>query len=271
MKRICSALLAAALCLSLCTPAFAAEPVAVVDPTEFTDAAEITQWKAVAALCQLGVISGKDDGAFHPADPVTRAEAAKLVYLLAKGGKDKDFSPRDPDRFDYSDTANHWARKYIQYGRIRQYIKGRGDGSFDPDGDVTVLEFAKMLLVVMNDDPQIYAVPDGYAWGYLTDEHARNWNLYDGLPEELIPIPSAVPYEGCETVPLTRENAAQMLYTALQKQAGLDLGQISDPAEDVGEFTSEDWDGTRLTIIQAVFHYRSVDSLSIPAQPTNRK
>lgn len=268
MKRICSALLAMALCLCLSVPALAAGPVAVVDPTEFADAAEITQWRAVAALCQLGVIDGKDDGNFDPVGNVTRAEAAKLVYLLAKGGKEDEYSPRDPDRLDYSDTANHWARKYIYWGRVMGYIKGRGDGSFDPDGDVTVLELAKMILTVMGDDPQIYAVPDGYAWDYLTDEHARNWNLYEGLPEELIPVPSEVPYESCATVPITREAAAQMLYTALQKQAGPGLGQISDPAEDVGEFTSKDWDGTRLTIIQAEFHYRSVDSLTIPPQPT---
>lgn len=268
MKRICSALLAMTLCLSLSVPALAAEPMAVVDPTEFADATEITQWRAVAALCQLGVIHSKDDGAFHPTDPVTRAEAVKLVYLLAKGGKETEFSPREPDRLDYSDTANHWVRKYIHWCRVMGYIKGRGDGSFDPDGDVTVLELAKMILMVMGDDPQLYAVPDGYAWDYLTDEHAQNWNLYEGLPEELIPVPSAVPYESCATVPITREAAAQMLYTALQKQAGPGLGQFSDPAEDVGEFTSKDWDGTRLTIIQAAFHYRSVDSLTIPPQPT---
>lgn len=261
-KKFLSILLAVAYLLSLSVSALAA------DATKFTDAADITHWEAVATLCQLGVINGMDDGAFHPTDTVTRAEAAKMVYLLALGGKEDDYSPREPNRYEYSDTANHWAQKYIYWGRAMGYIRGRGDGSFDPDGDVTVLELAKMILTVMGDNPHVYAAPNGFAWDYCTDERARLWNLYEGLPDELIPVPSEVPYESCATVPITREAAAQMLYAALEKPAGPGLAQFSDPAEDVGEFTSKDWDGTGLTIIQAAFHYKSVDSLTIPAQPT---
>lgn len=265
-KRLFSALLAAALCFSLSLPVFAAEGVEAADPTAYTDAKDITHWQAVAALTQLGVINGKDDGAFHPTDAVTRAEAAKMMYLLVRGGKDGEWLPSSVEH-KYSDTIDHWAERYIYWGSIRGYIRGRGDHIFDPESSVTVLEFAKMLLTVMGDSPHVYAAPDGSSWDYCTDERARHWNLYEGLPDELIPVPSEVPYENCETVPLTRETAAQLLYTALQKRAGMGLS-TTDPAKDVGEFTSKDWDGTSLTIIQAVFHFRGVESLNIPAQPT---
>ena len=47
----------------------------------FTDAAEISEYAAefVAALAELGIINGYEDGSFAPANNITRAEAAKIL------------------------------------------------------------------------------------------------------------------------------------------------------------------------------------------------
>lgn len=50
----------------------------------FFDNDAIPDWAAehVRTLCALGVLSGYDDGGFHPADPLTRAQIAAVLYRL---------------------------------------------------------------------------------------------------------------------------------------------------------------------------------------------
>ncbi len=56
-------------------------PEKVRQPILFADSDSISEWafQAVARLQTAGIISGMDDGAFHPQAALTRAEAAKLV------------------------------------------------------------------------------------------------------------------------------------------------------------------------------------------------
>lgn len=268
-KRIFSLLLSIALCLSLLSPALAA------DPTRFTDAKDIQYWDAVAALAQLGVIEGKPDGAFHPADGITRAEAAKLFFVIANGEKDEHYDLADSksksshyDRFcaDCADAVGHWAEKYFQWCWIGGGITGLGNGSCDPDGSVTSLEFAKMILqLALFYDPVDYNY-FGEEWAESVNQLALDLDLYRGLPEEMIPRQS--PDGSWEAPLLDRESAAQMLYTALQTKIHGMLGTWGDVTKDVGEYTSADWDGNGITLIQAAFKLRGVESLDLPAQPT---
>lgn len=52
----------------------------------FADTEEISEYarEAVGAMCGAGIISGTDDNMFKPHDFATRAEAAKIIYMLAK-------------------------------------------------------------------------------------------------------------------------------------------------------------------------------------------
>ena len=54
-----------------------------VEAFSFTDESEISDYAgaAVGALQRAGVISGKGDGLFAPAEPATRAEAAKIIAV----------------------------------------------------------------------------------------------------------------------------------------------------------------------------------------------
>lgn len=73
-KRILSLALALGCLCALAVPASAA----------YSDGAHITHLTAVTALTELGVVQGKDDGSFDPAAPVTRAEAAQILYNTLK-------------------------------------------------------------------------------------------------------------------------------------------------------------------------------------------
>ena len=50
----------------------------------YSDSGDIADWAAeyVRVLSTLGVLSGFDDGNFHPADPLTRAQIAAVLYRL---------------------------------------------------------------------------------------------------------------------------------------------------------------------------------------------
>lgn len=200
MKRICSALLAVTLCLSLTVPAFAADAAA------FTDAKDIRHWDAVATLAQLGIIEGKEDGAFHPTDTITRAECAKLIVTILYGGN--EYTPDETAATGvFPDTSGHWAEKYIDHCGELHIISGRGDGTFDPDATVTGLELLKMALAALNYDAEMYNLV-GELWADGTDRLARSVNpsLYTGLFALDIAQPQ----------PITRDDAAQILYNALQ-------------------------------------------------------
>ena len=184
-------------------PADQREPAPKADPTAFKDAAQISHWEAVAALCSLGIANGREDGAFHPADAVTRREAAKFIMLIMSGGEDLDNGVKETPAF--SDIQGHWAETYIEYCADLGIISGRGDGAFDPDGLVTALELAKMAETALGYDADAYAL-NGSRWAKKVDELARSTDpsLYEGLDSVAL------------DQPITRDNASQVLYNALR-------------------------------------------------------
>lgn len=54
------------------------------DTSVFTDGASIADYaqKAVCTLAKMGIINGYDDGSFNPNGNATRAEAAKVIYMV---------------------------------------------------------------------------------------------------------------------------------------------------------------------------------------------
>ena len=52
----------------------------------FTDSADIKATEAVDTLSALGVIDGYTDGSFKPNGTVTRAEMAKMIFVVWNGG-----------------------------------------------------------------------------------------------------------------------------------------------------------------------------------------
>jgi hypothetical protein len=95
---------------------------------------------AVEDLARRAIASGDPDGAFRPADPVTRAEAAKWL-VLALG-----LRPDPPGPLPFSDAAGHWAARdgYLQAAAAGGLVSGFPDGAFRPDQPVTRAELAKM-------------------------------------------------------------------------------------------------------------------------------
>ncbi|WP_295630063.1 S-layer homology domain-containing protein [uncultured Intestinimonas sp.] len=195
LKRALSLALALVMVLSMMVVGAGA-----VSVDDFSDGADIVNKEAVTVLATLNVINGKEDGSYDPTGNVTRGEMAKMICVILNGGSDPVLGETITN--SYTDTASHWAKSFIEYCTTLGIVAGKGDGTFDPNGNVTVAEAGKMVLVALGYNAGV----EGYTganWQINTDVRANALGLYDDLD-----------YTNTSAA-LTRDNAAQMLYNAL--------------------------------------------------------
>ena len=172
-----------------------------VNASDFTDADEIVNKDAVSTMTALGIINGKEDGSyFDPTGTVTRAEMAKMLCVAINGGVDPVLGVKDTPTF--TDIKGHWAESYIEYCAANGIIAGRGNNKFDPTGTVSATEAAKMLLGVLGYNAEKSGLV-GNDWAINTNVLANQNGLYKNLSNL-----------NANTL-LTRDNAAQMIYNAL--------------------------------------------------------
>ena len=197
LKRALSLLLAAAMLIGMMV--VGASAAGSLD--DFSDKDEIVNQDAVSLLTILGVIEGKEDGSyFDPTGNVTRAEMAKMIATILNQGADVDGLYTGMNT-GLTDVSGHWAESYINYCYSLGIIAGRGDGTFDPGATVTGTEAAKMLLVAAGYDASIEGLT-GNDWAIRTAALASTLGIFDNLN-----APTGAP--------LTRDNAALLVYNAL--------------------------------------------------------
>ena len=179
----------------------------------FSDQDKIENTEAVEMATALKIIDGYEDGSYHPERNIKRSEMCKMICIALNGGKVPATSTKDDPTF--SDIDGHWAEGYIEYCYTEGVVSGVGGGRFNPDGNVTVTQAAKMLLVALGYNADVEQFNGG------------NWSLYvnvkanqDGIYKDL---------EGIDTASaLTRDDAAQMIWNAMQayiinKQSSIDV------------------------------------------------
>ena len=166
----------------------------------FTDSADIkVDTEVVDTLVSLGVVNGYDDGSFKPNGTVTRAEMAKMIYVLRTGNSDA--SAYNDDKTSFTDIGSHWARGYIKYCQSLGIIAGKSNTKFCPNDKVTAQEAAKMLLVTLGYDPAKAGLT-GASWASKTNALADENGLLDDVNTSFT---SACP----------RQYAAQLIYNAV--------------------------------------------------------
>lgn len=106
----------------------------------------------IQLLTALEVFQGDEKGDFNPTSNVTRAQAAKMIYVLKNNGQDDEAAAFKGNSV-YSDVpSGHWAEGYINYATNLGIMSGWTEGSvrkFDPNGNVTGIELTKMLLCMI--------------------------------------------------------------------------------------------------------------------------
>ena len=166
----------------------------------FTDSADIkVKSEVVNTLVSLGVVNGYDDGSFKPNGTVTRAEMAKMIYVLRTGNSDA--SAYNDDKTSFTDIGSHWARGYIKYCQSLGIIAGKSNTKFCPNDKVTAQEAAKMLLVTLGYDATKAGLT-GANWASKTNALADENGL---LKDVTTSFTAACP----------RQYAAQLIYNAI--------------------------------------------------------
>ena len=166
----------------------------------FTDQADIkVDAEVVDTLVSLGVINGYTDGSFKPNDTVTRAEMAKMIYVLRTGNSDA--SAYNNDKTSFTDVNGHWAAGFIKYCQSVGIIAGQSATKFAPDQTVTAQEAAKMLLVTLGYDAQKAGLV-GINWASKTNALADENGLLEDVTTSF-------------TGPCPRQYAAQLIYNAI--------------------------------------------------------
>ena len=166
----------------------------------FTDQADIkVDSDVVDTLVSLGVVNGYTDGSFKPNDTVTRAEMAKMIYVLRTGNSDA--SAYNDDYSTFADIKGHWARGYVKYCQSLGIIAGQSATKFAPDQTVTAQEAAKMLLVTLGYDAQKAGLV-GINWASKTNALADENGLLEDVNTSF-------------TAACPRQYAAQIIYNAI--------------------------------------------------------
>ena len=166
----------------------------------FTDSADIkVDTEVVDTLVALGVVNGYDDGSFKPNGTVTRAEMAKMIYVLRTGNSDA--SAYNDDKTSFTDIGSHWARGYIKYCQSLGISAGKSNTKFCPNDKVTAQEAAKMLLVTLGYDAAKAGLT-GPSWAAKTNALADENGLLEDVNTSF-------------TAACPRQYAAQLIYNTI--------------------------------------------------------
>ena len=116
---------------------------AISDP--FKDVADdAVYYEAITELSKDYEL-GYPDNTFRPEEKLTRAECLVLMIKLTVDEVDLDKVRNDQIFVDV--PTDHWARKYITYAYDNnKIIEGYGNSIFDPDGNISVSDMAKIFI-----------------------------------------------------------------------------------------------------------------------------
>ncbi len=104
---------------------------------------------AIELLYALDIMTGDDKGNFNPEATITRAEVAKMIYVILNYGDD-DKAVNYTGANIFSDVVKGaWYEGYVNYMAMTKLVQGRPDGTFGPNDPITTAEAAKMLLTAI--------------------------------------------------------------------------------------------------------------------------
>lgn len=108
------------------------------EENNYTDVVK-TRWsnKAISTLSNIGILTGFPDGSFGPAQTITRAQFATIVYRFY------NVKYSGPDKF--TDIAGHWAQSSINAIAVNDWIKGYEDSTFGPNRNITRAEAVTII------------------------------------------------------------------------------------------------------------------------------
>ncbi|CAM4226214.1 uncharacterized protein YjdB [Paenibacillus endophyticus] len=100
----------------------------------------------IQAIADAGFISGYEDGSFRTNNGVTRSE---LVVILVRA-MGLEINPNASLAFDDAEQIPEWAKPYVATAAEAGFIKGYGNGKFNPNGTSTRAEAVTLILAMLD-------------------------------------------------------------------------------------------------------------------------
>lgn len=133
-------------------------------------------------LLDKGWISGYPNGTYKPNNPVTRAEAAKII---------SQFLALNPtsEKISFSDVnTNFWAYEVIRLVAQHHIMNGMGNGRFYPNAFLTRAQIAQIFYNAglysqsANHNLKSFIDVDKDFWGYIAIETMKQEGILSGYP-----------------------------------------------------------------------------------------
>lgn len=164
------------------------------DLLAFADKADIQHYDAAACLQSIGVEEASTES-FEPQMSMTRKQVCKYIARLCGTENYKG-------SVGFNDVpADNAFYPYIAFCVEKGYMRGTDDGIFSPDDNVTIYQFAKILLLVLGYDEQAEGL-NGQDWMIKTIKLADKLGLFHGVSTSYSDV-------------LSKDDMCQMLYSAL--------------------------------------------------------
>jgi hypothetical protein len=193
----------------------------------FSDVPEThPDYAAAQSLKNLSIVNGFPDGTFQPQNPVTRAEALKMILLSAEVVVDEAAAGESV----FSDvTPDAWFVNYNRKGKELGIVKGYGEtGQLLPNNQVTKAEFLKMIFQAFETDLSKHQNSTDVS----SDTNAGEWYLpFLSYAKTIGVITPTVDNRLEPNKPLTRADCAQIIYKLLIIERGGETQKLLNISE----------------------------------------
>ncbi len=102
----------------------------------------------LAAAKQLGISNGVGDNKFAPEKEITREEMVTLIYNYLKSVGKADETAKATSFAD-DDMISDWAKSAVAFASSNEYVNGKENNMFDPQGTATRAELAQIFYNIL--------------------------------------------------------------------------------------------------------------------------
>jgi Tol biopolymer transport system component len=149
----------------------------------------------IAACAVAAVVSGYDDGTYHPGDPVTRDQMAVYIARALAGGQDN--VPAGPATATFNDVpTSYWAYDDVEYCYDQKVVQGYTSTTYGPTNHVTrdqmAVYVARALVAPTGEaaledyvpiDPRNFPDVDSEFWAYKHIEFCVEHGVVQGYDD----------------------------------------------------------------------------------------
>ena len=136
----------------------------------------------ISTMTNIGLLNGMPNGTFQPTRAITRAEFAAIVSRFVDQSYDGENL--------FADISGHWAEEYINTVASLGWVVGVGNGSFEPNRNITRAEAATIVNRILVRHPEtvddllegMIVWPDNInqsVWYYIDIQEATNSNNFE--------------------------------------------------------------------------------------------